>query len=657
LAGQLWYDQKVDEGSDGYFYTGSIFEDGNTKWAYALWLPRDSSRVYSNYGFRRQMKNNVRPVYGENVTIITRDSYIYSNGEIELYGCVAAAIGVTESKCGFFISKEGNPSSTNHVKALVSTKTNIYGNYSLYANGLEASTTYNYCAYVYADGTYYYGKAKNFTTKAKTTILSVDTDYLMLDSKASSSGSFEITCNTDWHITDVPNWLSISKTSGNGNATITLWANQDYTGAEDRSAESIKITADNKTLIVKVSQKGVGVIFNVTGNPVKLSSGAGATATFRITSNINFTVKSNTEWIEVTPTSGNSNTTITVKAKSANPTSSERSGEISISSALIGNSKVTVLQAGNEQAKLYNEPYTTWGANQSQVKSYMSGYTLASEDSETLIYDGKYLETFTAYDFENQKLTMACVVILMSRTTMAKIAEQLQKNNYVRQNTSSNRYVSSDKKTIVTIDEDNETGAYFIFYKQNEELANLFDEPYLNWGASRSTVRSVVLNRGYELFNESNEASEDYYLMYNGKKKELFSVYEFNSRIELNNVRMFILDSVASINDIRSYLTSSLSYTFMGTNSAKTQYFHLSPDGKSFAIVMFGMESSGGDVNLVLFTSYENVSSSSRGLLRSIAEEELVFNKAFINNLPPVVEKEIDHFQGKMKKKIIEALK
>lgn len=624
LAGYIFDDTVKYEGENGFFYTGDLFESDNKFWAYTLWCPKDSDEVYSDYGWRRYMRFSIRAVQGDDVTVITRSSYVFSSGNIALYGTVAAAIGVNTFTRGFFISNNGTPSSSNYVRQVEDEKANAVGYFSNYnISGLEPGTTYNYCAYVYADGKYYYGKTLSFTTNVAATTLTVKPTSLTLANTSGSAESFTITCNKDWIITGVPNWLNISQTSGNGNATIKLTAKENYTGAEERSPEIIEITASDKSATLKVSQKGIGQIFNVTGTPVKLASSANAVGTFTINTNIPFTVSSKADWLEVTPTSGNSTTTITVKAKTANPTSSERSGTISISNALYGSYNIDVKQAGSENTIIYREPYTSWGSTKSQVKTYMKNYTLYSEEDDMLTYNGMNLEVFTMYAFDNSKLAMAVVAIETGKTTLAKIEEQLQKNNYVKGGLAQDGtviYGSSDLRTMVFVETNTEVGAYYIRYYDASLLTSdeLFEEPYTNWGASRTTVKSAMNQNGYTLEEESTDASDYYYLMYQGKQKEVYSMYQFNSRIQLAQIKLIFLASDASVEDIRSYMSSTLSYTFAGTNSDKTLFYYLTADKKSYAIVESATLSNGIELTVVTYVSYSSVSGSRQTLNESV---------------------------------------
>ena len=548
----------------GYYNSGSVYTNNGYLWCNGLFCPKDSNDVYI-YGYRRYLRMPVRPVFGDDVTVITNDPYVALNGYVTLYGTVAAAIGVSSYSRGFFITKGDTPSSSNYTRKVEAEGTVRLGWFSSPdISGLEPGTTYNYCAYVYADGTYYYGRTGRFATKEIEETLTVSSSSVAIESTAGASAKFSVSSNVGWTLTGVPEWLSVSATGGIGD-------------------ESIVVTA-------------------LSDNP---------------------------------------------------STTQQRTAQLTIATSK-KNVKVTVSQKASEVKTIYREPYTTWGAAKTQVKSYMSSYTQYSEDTEMLVYEGRNMETLFMYMFENQKLYLAVVAINRLETTKDKIAEQLLKNGYKRQGAASYLFVSSDDKTKVKISESDDVDAYYVVYSPNLVLDELFEEPYLAWGASRSTVRTTVLNRGYTVLQESNNASDNYYLMYEGKKKESFSVYEFNSRIALDNVKVFILNSTASVDDLRQYLTSSMAYTYAGTNSAKTQFFHLSPDGKSYAVVMAAGSGDETAANMVYFTSYESV--SSREMSRGVVSQSMESDKAAARALRHIGDTNTGNWQEKMNELLLQKI-
>lgn len=445
--------------------------------------------------------------------------------------------------------------------------------------------------------------------------LSVSPESITLGNAKGSHTTISIASNVDWTIASVPSWLSLSQSTGSGTTTITLTAKEQYEGASNRPYETMTIssTTSGKIAYVKVSQEGRGQFFDVTGVPVNLKSNAGATSAFTINTNISFTISTTADWLEVTPKSGNTTTTITVKAKTENTATSARSGSITIVNALIGKYTVDVSQDGGIATIIYKEPYTTWGATKIQVKRFMVDYTLYSEEDNMLAYLGNDQETLIMYAFQNSKLAYVGVVVENTKTTLNAIDRQLRGNGYY--SVGNNVYESSDKKTRVSIEEDASNGVFFIYYIENNAdptTNSYFEEPYLKWGNSKSTVKTAMSNRNYTILGESNQASDYYYVAYKGKYKEQYSVYYFDSSIKLEEVSFTFLASDVSVNEMRNYLSSNLGYTYKGTNSQKDQFFYLLADGLSYAIVRSSTSNNGTVLTLVTFVPKEAISSGVR---------------------------------------------
>ena len=144
----------------------------------------------------------------------------------------------------------------------------------------------------------------------------------------------------------------------------------------------------------------------------------------------------------------------------------------------------------------------------------------------------------------------------------------------------------------------------------------LFEEPYVSWGTARSVVKSAMSNRGYNLQTESLNADDNYYLVYDRKYKEQYSMYLFDESLKLARCILPFQSSVVSVDEAREFLSSSMNYTFMGTNSAKTQFFYLTQDKKSYAVVESMSTNNGGTITVIRYMSYDSVSSNSRLMSR-----------------------------------------
>ena len=66
---------------------------------------------------------------------------------------------------------------------------------------------------------------------------------------------------------------------------------------------------------------------------------------------------------------------------------------------------------GSKRTFSFREPLTSWEATQSEVKDYMSGYTLVSESAHSLIYEGKDSESSYLYAFADSGGTLTYAVV------------------------------------------------------------------------------------------------------------------------------------------------------------------------------------------------------------------------------------------------------
>lgn len=132
-----------------------------------------------------------------------------------------------------------------------------------------------------------------------------------------------------------------------------------------------------------------------------------------------------------------------------------------------------------------------------------------------------------------------------------------------------------------------------------DPVTQLFEEPYINWGASKSTVKTNRANNGYTLRSEYDTS-----LYYEPKYKESYSYYSFENNA-LDYIAIYFESSVASKAQLKDYVTSTgATYWF----SSDTSDFYNSADGKSTIVV-------GGTSDV--YIAYMKNSSASPGLQAS----------------------------------------
>lgn len=137
-------------------------------------------------------------------------------------------------------------------------------------------------------------------------------------------------------------------------------------------------------------------------------------------------------------------------------------------------------------------------------------------------------------------------------------------------------------------------------YSQTQTV--YYTQPYSVWGASKATVKSNMLNRGYTLYTEDTDM-----LMYEGKDKEIASIYSFDSG-KLWDVMIGFDASVASVSALRSFVNSlGFGYQSSTTNDGTTYYFYESADNKTLVAVYVN-----GNYSYVEYIDTNSLTSSAR---------------------------------------------
>ncbi len=86
--------------------------------------------------------------------------------------------------------------------------------------------------------------------------LSVDVSELIFEENAKCERTIRITSNTKWTISEVPEWLDLSTTNGNGDASVQLITATDNNSSMERTGEIKISTSEGEYRKVTVQQKG-----------------------------------------------------------------------------------------------------------------------------------------------------------------------------------------------------------------------------------------------------------------------------------------------------------------------------------------------------------------------------------------------------------------
>ena len=152
----------------------------------------------------------------------------------------------------------------------------------------------------------------------------IESDESLTFTSIEESKKLSIQSNTSWTVTSKPNWLTLSKETGEGNGEITVTTSENP-NTTSRSGEIVLgQTGLSIQCIVKVTQLGKSLSTDVT---LLEFSDKASQVTFNLVSDAAWTSTQTVNWFTTTPTSGSGNATITVAVEENNATE-ERTGTI-----------------------------------------------------------------------------------------------------------------------------------------------------------------------------------------------------------------------------------------------------------------------------------------------------------------------------------------
>ncbi|HSL88649.1 MAG TPA: BACON domain-containing protein, partial [Ignavibacteriaceae bacterium] len=154
------------------------------------------------------------------------------------------------------------------------------------------------------------------------------------------STTFDVTSNVTWMVSDDAEWLTVTPEFGINNMTLT--ATYEANTTTSQRVGTITVTGGGITRTVTVTQAAVPFTLTVTPSNRDVPYTAGNT-TFTVTSNTNWTVSDDAEWLTISPVSGTGDGTLTA-TYTENTTTSQRVGTITVTGGGITRT-VTVTQS------------------------------------------------------------------------------------------------------------------------------------------------------------------------------------------------------------------------------------------------------------------------------------------------------------------------
>ena len=219
---------------------------------------------------------------------------------------------------------------------------------------------------------------------------------------SAGSTSFTITSNTTWTVTDDAAWLTINTSGGSNNGTIT--AVYDATTSTSSRVATVTVSGSGvNSQIVTVTQEGVQLYLNTSLTSLSVSSEEGASGTFNIVSNTNWTTSSSETWLILSSNNGTGDATITVTVQN-NPTANSRNSVVTVRATGVSDKTVTVTQAGsptgideteNDRIKIYPNPAKDHLIIKTDNYSDMPDYSIRIVSLPgTIVFETKVTEPF-----------------------------------------------------------------------------------------------------------------------------------------------------------------------------------------------------------------------------------------------------------------------
>lgn len=143
-------------------------------------------------------------------------------------------------------------------------------------------------------------------------------------SHSSETKTISISSNMEWEVLTAPNWLTFSKTSGKGNAEISVTASENNNMAARNGEITIGHAGFSMTKTISVTQEGK--TFDVDAATLEFTDKCGTLA-YSLHSNASWTSAKSADWFAVSPDNGLGDATIGVTAEE-NLSTEERFGTI-----------------------------------------------------------------------------------------------------------------------------------------------------------------------------------------------------------------------------------------------------------------------------------------------------------------------------------------
>lgn len=178
--------------------------------------------------------------------------------------------------------------------------------------------------------------------------LYVSNNEVNLNSLSGSSNQFDVSSDIGWEIVSDCDWLSVTPTSGQGDATISVTALGENDELDSRECVLTITTELGYSRTVRVVQRGLSPYILVNQSSQSLENSLEDTMALFVSSNTEWNITSNSGWLTLSQWSGEGDDTVYVVANELNTSCATRIAALTFTGEGNAQTTVGVRQAGSE---------------------------------------------------------------------------------------------------------------------------------------------------------------------------------------------------------------------------------------------------------------------------------------------------------------------
>ena len=234
--------------------------------------------------------------------------------------------------------------------------------------------------------------------------LTISDSEISVPSFANSDGSFELTSNTSWSVSDNADWLTLSAINGSLDASVAISVESNPL-TNTRSAEIIITGNGLAPQTITLIQEGAAASLFVSPSDLTVLATANTSGSFTISANTSWSIAEEASWLSVSLASGSGNGAITISVDENSSTSS-RSAVITITATGVATpATVTVTQNAAAASLIISPASLSLAATAGSTGTF----NITSNISWTILEEASWLTVSRASGSNNDIITVTAV--------------------------------------------------------------------------------------------------------------------------------------------------------------------------------------------------------------------------------------------------------